>query len=404
MSRLGRVCISLTCGAAPGVRRTAAAAVAAVVLAVSATGCGLSGGAYEMPLPGGAEVGEHPMTITAEFGDVLDLVPHSGVKVDHVDVGRVIAIELADGGRSAIVTMEVRSDLELTTDSTARVQQTSLLGEKYVALELGSSSEALADGGRIGRLETSQAVGAEQVLGALSALLNGGGIAQFQTISRELQAVGGDRTDGVRAFLEQMGNFVKRLDRRRSTITDAIDGLHALSVSLDDNREQIDNVLTDLTPGIEALADQRGELVKMLDALDQLSGVTLKVLDRAGDDIAADLKALAPVVNRLGQTGRDLPLSLEMLLTFPFTDAVLDAVRGDYLNVYVTLNLRSTGFLAQPDDRWPYKTDAEPVPLLLKAPADQSTPPPTAGSADPSLPPTSDPVDPSAAPTEEVSP
>ncbi|KAA1426140.1 MCE family protein [Nocardioides antri] len=360
----------------PALRRTLAAVVAGATIALPVTGCGVTGGVYEMPLPGGADLGQRPMTITAEFGDVLDLVPHSGVKLDHVDVGEVTAIDLAPDGRSAVVTLRIRGDLGLSADTSARIQQTSLLGEKYVALEPGDSADALADGARLERLRTSQAVGAEEVLGALSALLNGGGIAQFQTISRELQAVGGGRTDGVRAFLEEMGDLVGSLDRRRTSITDAIDGLHALSTSLDDNRAQIDRVLTDLTPGIEALADQRSELVGMLEALDRLSVVTLDVLDRAGDDIAADLDALAPVLDQLARTGRDLPLSLEVLLTFPFTDAVLEAARGDYLNLYVTLHLSSTGFLSQPDDRWPYRTDADPVPLLFEAPPeDQPTEP-----------------------------
>lgn len=357
------------------VRRSLAAVAAGAALAVGTSGCGLTGGVYEMPLPGGAEVGDRPMTITAEFGDVLDLVPHSGVKLDHVDVGEVTGIELAPDGRSAVVTLRIRGDLDLSADTTARIQQTSLLGEKYVALESGTSTDALADGARIERLETSQAVGAEEVLGALSALLNGGGIAQFQTISRELRAVGGGRTDDVRAFLEEMGDFVGRFDRRKTSITDAIDGLHALSTSLDENRSQIDRVLTDLTPGIQELAGQREDLVRMLDALDRLSGVTLDVLDRAGDDIASDLDALAPVVEQLARTGRDLPLSLEVLLTFPFTDAVLEAVRGDYLNLFATLNLGSTGFLQQPGDTWPYDTNAAPtLPLLFEEPSETTEP------------------------------
>ncbi len=386
-------------------RRSLAAVVAGTALVAGTAGCGLTGGVYEMPLPGGADVGDQPMTITAEFGDVLDLVPHSGVKLDHVDVGEVTGIELAPDGRSAVVTLRIRSDLTLSADTTARIQQTSLLGEKYVALETGTSPETLADGDRIERPETSQAVGPEQVLGALSVLLNGGGIAQFQTISRELRAVGAGRTDGVRAFLEEMGDFVGRFDRRKTSITDAIDGLHALSTSLDENRDQIDRVLTDLTPGIEELAGQREELVGMLDALDRLSGVTLDVLDRAGDDIASDLEALAPVIDQLARTGRDLPLSLEVLLTFPFTDEVLEAVRGDYLNLFVTLNLNSTGFLQQPGDAWPYDTDAEPtLPLLFEGPTDEpqaEEPPAEEPGEDPTDRPTSGPTElPTEDPTE----
>ena len=42
--------------------------------ALTLSGCGLgavSGGVYEAPLPGGADVGEDPITLSAEFSDVL---------------------------------------------------------------------------------------------------------------------------------------------------------------------------------------------------------------------------------------------------------------------------------------------------------------------------------------------
>ena len=49
---------------------------------------------YDLPLPGGADVGAHPYTVTAQFTDVLDLVPQAAVKVNDVAVGRVQSITL----------------------------------------------------------------------------------------------------------------------------------------------------------------------------------------------------------------------------------------------------------------------------------------------------------------------
>ena len=39
-------------------------------------------GIEDLPLPGGADLGDHPYTVTAELHDVLSLVPHAAVKVD----------------------------------------------------------------------------------------------------------------------------------------------------------------------------------------------------------------------------------------------------------------------------------------------------------------------------------
>jgi phospholipid/cholesterol/gamma-HCH transport system substrate-binding protein len=345
-------------------RRTLAAAVSSVAVLLS--GCGaLSGGVYDAPLPGGADVGDDPITLTAEFTDVLDLVPQSAVKLDNVDVGRVTDVELGDDGTTAEVELLVRGDLDLPAGTTARLQQTSLLGEKYVALvrpgrevqgkagrsgaDSGGTGAAAApgetgeleDGDVLGTGETDQAATTEQVLGALSLVLNGGGVGQFQEISRELQAMGGGRTEGLKNFLDQLGRFVRVLDRRSGAITGAIDGLAELSATLDGDKERIANTLEELSPGLEVMEQQRPDFVAMLEALDDLSDITVETLDAAQEDMVADLKLLRPILANLAEAGSNLPNALEILLTYPFPDSVLGTIRGDYLNVFLTTNFRT---------------------------------------------------------------
>ncbi|HEY3610655.1 MAG TPA: mammalian cell entry protein, partial [Pseudonocardiaceae bacterium] len=59
---------------------------AAIGIAMLTASCG-SAGVYDIPLPGGADLGSHPYEVTAQFGDVLDLVPQAAVKVNEVAVG-----------------------------------------------------------------------------------------------------------------------------------------------------------------------------------------------------------------------------------------------------------------------------------------------------------------------------
>src|SRR5690606_38486562 len=114
----------------PVIRRLAAAATAAAVLATS--GCGvLSGGLRGVDLPGGANLGDAPYSLTIEFTDVVDLVPQSLVKVADVPVGTVSDIEVGPDW-TAQVTVLVNGDVVLPPDVNARVRTTSLLGEKFV--------------------------------------------------------------------------------------------------------------------------------------------------------------------------------------------------------------------------------------------------------------------------------
>jgi phospholipid/cholesterol/gamma-HCH transport system substrate-binding protein len=342
--------------------RRGLAALTGGVLVASASGCGLlSGGAYDVPLPGGADLGSHPVSLSADFSDVLDLVPQSSVRVDNVAVGRVTRITLNPDGRSAHVELKVNGDVQLPAGTTVRLQNTSLLGEKYVALLRPQEPVAgpdLASGDRLGQEQTSHAAEVEQVLGALSMVLNGGNIGQFQEISRELQKISAGRTEQVRSSLQELDTFVTTLNQRRGAITAALDGLAGLATTLDRDRDKIATALDGLSPGLQVLADQRSQLVAMLRALDRLSQVTVSTLNASQQDIVADLRALAPILDRLAASGSDLPNALEILLTYPFPDSVLGAVKGDYLNIFVTTNFRTPSNCAAAGCSWPQAVSA----------------------------------------------
>ncbi|WP_436739384.1 MCE family protein [Streptomyces sp. BBFR102] len=298
-------------------------------------------GTENLPLPGGADLGSDPYTVTAELDDVLSLVPQSAVKVNDVAVGRVTRIELGGDDWSARVTMEVNGKVRLPADASARLEQSSLLGEKYVQLVAPAKESAagrLGDGSLIPVARTGRNTEVEEVFGALSLLLNGGGVNQLKTITQELNAALGGREPEVRSMLKRVNTLVTTLDENRDAITDALDGVNRLSSTLATRKKDVGTVLTDLSPGLKTLEKQRGSLLAMLRSLDTLSGVATATIDASKDDMVADLKALAPTLQALADAGSDLPDSLQVLLTYPFTDEVLHGVKGDYLNTYLHLS------------------------------------------------------------------
>ncbi len=316
------------------------AAFAAV--AVFTTGCSSEvSGIYDLPLPGGADLGDHPYRVTVEFADVLDLVPQAAVKVNDVVVGRVESITLGGDDRwTPQVVVAVNGDVALPADATASLRQSSLLGEKFVELAEPHDSpnqRRLADGAVITADRTNRHTEVEEVFGALSLLLNGGGIGQLQTINQELSSALTGNEPEIRAFLSNVDELVTELDGHRGDITAALDGLNQLSTTLAGRNDQIKGALTDLTPGLQALSDQRSALVTMLQSLDTLSDVAVDTINRSRDDMVADLEALAPVLNRLAEAGQNLPRALEILPTFPFTDPILGATKGDYINIFIDI-------------------------------------------------------------------
>ncbi|AYG79347.1 Lipoprotein LprN [Streptomyces hundungensis] len=322
------------------------AGVAVVVaLALTLGSCSMPSfsGIDQLPLPGGADLGSHPYDITADFADVLSLVPQAAVKVNDVAVGRVTRVSLASDGWSAKVSMRIRGDVKLPANSYARLEQSSLLGEKFVQLSAPAKETKESAGGSLGPgaaipiSRTNRNPEVEEVLGALSMLLNGGGVNQLKTITTELNKAIKGREPEVRSMLQRVNTLVTDLDGHRGDITAALDGVNRLSATLATRKEQVATVLTGLAPGLKVLEDQRGSLLTMLTSLDTLSTVAVSTINKSKDDMVADLKAIAPILTTLADSGKDLPDSLQVLLTYPFTDEVLRGVKGDYLNVYLTV-------------------------------------------------------------------
>jgi phospholipid/cholesterol/gamma-HCH transport system substrate-binding protein len=51
------------------------------------------------------------------------------------------------------------------------------------------------------------------------------------------------------------------------------------------------------------------------------------------------------VLTQLDRSGKQLPASVEAILSFPFPDEVLRAARGDYVNLAVEMDLTPFTFL-----------------------------------------------------------
>ncbi|WP_030173351.1 MCE family protein [Spirillospora albida] len=321
--------------------------VSALAGAAAVSGCSFRG-AESLPLPGGPDVGSNPRTVRIEFSNVLDLVPQSVVKVNDVSVGKVEEIELAGapGGRGgdwhAVVTVKVRRDVRLPDNAVASIGQTSLLGEKYVSLAAPKDQAAvgeLGNGDLIPLARTSRSTEIEEVLSAMSLLLNNGGIEQIATISHELQAAMNGREATIKSVLDRINTFVGTLDRNRAAITRALDSIDRLTTKLSAERVTITETIDETGPAVTILNRNRADLTKMLVALDKLSRTTTSVIDRSKADLLANLKDLDTILRNLNKAGSDLPNALESLITFPFPATFENVIAGDFGNVKLTVDL-----------------------------------------------------------------
>jgi phospholipid/cholesterol/gamma-HCH transport system substrate-binding protein len=330
--------------------------VAALAASVSMLAAGCDFSVYELPLPGGADVGENPYTVTVYFNDVLDLVPQSAVKVDDVTVGKVEDISLQ--GYTAEVKLEINRRVKLPDNAVAQIRQTSLLGEKFVSLApppVGATGR-LENGEEIPLARTGRNPEVEEVLGALSLLLNGGGVGQLKTITVELNKALEGNESGIRSLLSQLDTFMGQLDENKQDIVRAIEALNHLAKETRDQTSSIRAALDQMPRALDSIDKQRDDLIRMLDALGRLSKVGTRVINASKENTVKSLESLAPILSELADAGRALPKAMQVFLTYPFVDAVVGNTpqearnlhQGDYTNLSAKLDIDLQHLIAQP--------------------------------------------------------
>ncbi|MGH3714419.1 MAG: MCE family protein [Micromonosporaceae bacterium] len=362
-------------------RTPAAALVTALVVTLVLGGCAEEGSS-PIPLPGGAPRGDF-YRMTVEFSDVLDLVPEASVKVNDVSIGSVERIKLQ--GWNARVTLRVSKDVKLPDNAIAAIRQTSLLGEKFVDLLPPPGEKAsgrLGEGDVIPLSRTRRSVEIEEVLASMSLVLNGGGLENLKTISKEIGNALEGREAELKDTVHELDEFVGGLDAQKEDIVTAIEALDRLSGRLAKERGTVGKALDAMGPGLKVLSDQRDELVAMLDALRKLGKVGTNVIKASRDDTIAVLRDLQPILTQLVKSGDNLPKSLDYLATFPLPRNITDAIHGGYVNLHATLDLNAMEILKnltsnpQPDP-WPKGSEGSNGSVAdgLPLPVDPGLPP-----------------------------
>lgn len=314
-------------------------------LSVLLAGCQF-GGLNSLDMPGTAGHGSGSYTITVQLPDVSTLPQNSPVMVDDVTVGSVSGIEAIqkpDGTFFAAAQLSLDGDVNLPENATARVAQTSLLGSQHIELAEpvdASGVGRLKEGSQIPLERTGRYPTTEEVLSSLGVVVNKGNLGAVQDITEETYNAVVGREGTFAGLIPRLAELTSSLDRQTTDIIAAMEGLDRFAGILARSKDSLGRTLDTLPQALEVLNRNRTNIVDAFAALRTFAEVGSRILQQTKDDFAADFKDLYPVIKALNDNADAFVKSLEFLPTFPFHYKYLRrAVRGDYLNVFVTFDL-----------------------------------------------------------------
>ncbi|MCC8930122.1 MCE family protein [Rhodococcus sp. I2R] len=318
-------------------RRVCTAAIA-VCVTLTLAGCQWDG-LESLPLPGTEGRGEDAYRVQIQMPNVTTLSQNSPVMVDDVTVGTVDSITVQNW--HALVTVSLNGDVELPENVTAKIGQTSLLGSQHLALVAPVHAEGRLSGGDVIPLERAGAYPTtEQTLSSLSVVLNGGGLAQIQDITTELNSAIGGREDSIRDLLPRLDELVTGLDAQRQDIIDAMSGMDRLAVNVQNQNATLTRALNEVPPALDVLTAQRPNITGAFTSLGRLSDVVSRLVESSGQDLHTNIASLTPVLRALADSGNALTDVLSVLLTYPFPqEGINNVMRGDYANLAMTIDM-----------------------------------------------------------------
>lgn len=319
-------------------RVSVTAVTASVLLAVG--GCGFNG-VQNMHLPGGVGDGSDGIKLTVDLPDAGGLVANNQVKVGDVAVGTVDA--LSTEGWHAIAKISIEPSLHLPANSVARIGTDSLLGSSYLEIDPPTGSEPhgrLTSGMTIPLSRSHAYPSTEAVLSAASVVLNGGGVEQIGTITRELNVAINGNGQALQHLLPRVNSFITTLNQQKAQIYTAIDSLDQLSTKFAQNRDTFATALNSITPALATLNRERVHLTQALESVSNLGAVATPLVANTRAAIVSTLRNAVPILQQINRAGSSLVKGLGFAVTFPFApETVLNACRGDYCNLNLILDL-----------------------------------------------------------------
>jgi len=273
---------------------------------------------------------------SAVFTDAANVVHGDEVRFAGVRVGTVNTVSLYQG-HYAKVSFTVARDVPMSTTTKVVVRYRNLIGQRYLAIvDDGTPGDRLAAPALIPLTRTEPALNLTTLFNGFKPLLSGLDPTDVNRLSYELVQVLQGEGGTIDTLFRQVGSLTNSLADRDALIGQVIDNLDATVGPVADRDEQLSALITNLQRFLTGLSSDREAIGSSLVSINRLTETTGSLLRDARPALAADIRHLGVLAERL-----DAPASrrlIEHFLTYtPFKLQVAtpEASYGAFLNFYV---------------------------------------------------------------------
>ncbi|KAA8886800.1 MCE family protein [Nocardia colli] len=270
----------------------------------------------------------------AVFTSSSGMLPGSKVRIAGVPVGSVSSVKV---GKDHLAHVEFAVDRKyrLLTSTRATIRYENLVGDRYLELLEGpGTTEALRDGGTIGKDKTAPALDLDMLLGGFRPLLRGLDPAQVNDLTGALLQIFQGQGGTLVSLLNSGGSFAKTLADRDELIGNVINNLNTVLQTIDQRGDQFATTLDELQRLVSGLAADRDPIG---DALPRIAGATRDLtglLQQARPDLRSTIEQTGRLSTNLDNGSDTIQWVLDKLPD-TYKKLIRIGAYGSFLQLYV---------------------------------------------------------------------
>jgi virulence factor Mce-like protein len=206
------------------------------------------------------------------FNDAATLADQADVRIAGVNVGKVVAKDLAPaGGNRTLATIQIKSKYApIHTDARAILRQKTLLGETYVEMTPGSTkAPMLKEGARLRDARVAPTVEFDELLRLFDRPTRRAFQQWQETTARATGGHSEDINDAIGnfpGFVEGAGDVVDVLDKRRAALGALVRNTGETFGALSRDEGALQTLITRNTQVLDTLAGKRESLSEAIEA------------------------------------------------------------------------------------------------------------------------------------------